>query len=95
MENREVGVVKWFNAAKGFGYVAAFRAMTRAIEKARGSGVSIVGVRHSNHFGIAGYYARMALKEDMLGVLQAISRQLFQGDLASISWKGLSLSAIG
>jgi LDH2 family malate/lactate/ureidoglycolate dehydrogenase len=43
------------DAAKGFGYVAAHRAMTRAIEKAKTSGIAMVGVRHSNHFGIAGY----------------------------------------
>ena len=46
------------DAAKGFGYVAGFRAMALAIEKARGSGIAIAGVRHSNHFGIAGYQSQ-------------------------------------
>jgi len=56
------------DAAKGFGYVAAFRAMKRAIEKARGSGISIVGVRHSNHFGIAGYHALQAASSGLIGI---------------------------
>lgn len=56
------------DAAKGFGYVAAHHAMTRAIEKARGSGIAIVGVRHSNHFGIAGYHAALAAKSDLIGI---------------------------
>jgi LDH2 family malate/lactate/ureidoglycolate dehydrogenase len=56
------------DAANGFGYVAAYRAMTRAIEKARGSGISIVGVRHSNHFGIAGYHAAQAAKSNLVGI---------------------------
>ena len=50
------------DAAKGFGYVAAHRAMTRAIEKAKTAGIAMVGVRHSNHFGIAGYHALTAAK---------------------------------
>ena len=55
------------NANKGFGYVAAHRAMQRAIEKAKATGVAMVGVRHSNHFGIAGYHAWTAAKAGLIG----------------------------
>ena len=55
------------DAAKGFGYVAAHRAMQRAIDKAQKSGVALVGVRHSNHFGIAGYHAWQAAKAGLIG----------------------------
>ena len=55
------------DAKKGFGYVAAHRAMQRAIEKARQTGVAMVGVRHSNHFGIAGYHALTAAKAGLIG----------------------------
>ena len=55
------------DAAKGFGYVAAHRAMTRAVEKAKSSGIAMVGVRHSNHFGIAGYHALTAAKQGLIG----------------------------
>ena len=55
------------DAAKGFGYVAAQRAMRRAVEKAKRSGIAMVGVRHSNHFGIAGYHALTAAKAGLIG----------------------------
>lgn len=55
------------DAANGFGYVAAQRAMARAIEKARVTGIAIVGVRHSNHFGIAGYHALQAARAGLIG----------------------------
>jgi len=55
------------DAAKGFGYVSAHRAMTRAIEKAKTTGIAMVGVRHSNHFGIAGYHALTAAKQGLIG----------------------------
>jgi LDH2 family malate/lactate/ureidoglycolate dehydrogenase len=55
------------DAGKGFGYVAASRAMSRAIEKARDGAVALVGVRNSNHFGIAGYHALQAAKVGMIG----------------------------
>jgi LDH2 family malate/lactate/ureidoglycolate dehydrogenase len=42
--------------------------MRAAIDKAKGSGLAFVCVRDSNHFGIAGYYARLALAEDMIGI---------------------------
>ena len=55
------------DAAQGFGYVAADRAMRRAVDKAKTAGIAIVGVRHSNHFGIAGYHALTAAKAGLIG----------------------------
>ena len=42
--------------------------MKKAIEKAKNSGIGIVTVRNSNHYGIAGYYARMACREGLIGM---------------------------
>ena len=50
------------------GIVAARYAMTVAIDKADKAGTGWVAVKNSNHFGIAGYYAEMALKHDMVGI---------------------------
>jgi LDH2 family malate/lactate/ureidoglycolate dehydrogenase len=41
--------------------------MEVAIEKAKAVGSGWVSVRNSNHFGIAGYHAMMALEHDMIG----------------------------
>jgi len=56
------------NGGNGLGQVVAYHAMLRCIEKARASGVAMVTVRNSNHYGIAGYYAMMALPHDMIGI---------------------------
>lgn len=50
------------------GAPVSVRTMTMVIEKARSNGAAFGSVRDSNHFGIAGYYAMMALEEDMLGI---------------------------
>lgn len=52
----------------GLGQVVASFATKLAIEKGKKSGVGIVTVRNSNHFGIAGYYSQMILNEGMLGI---------------------------
>ncbi len=52
----------------GLGHPTAYRAMQHCIDKAEQSGAAVVTVRHSNHFGIAGYYAMMALPYDMIGL---------------------------
>jgi L-2-hydroxycarboxylate dehydrogenase (NAD+) len=51
----------------GMGLVVAPYAMCIAIEKAKQCGTGWVSVRNSNHFGIAGYHAMMALEHDMTG----------------------------
>lgn len=52
----------------GLGQVVAKQAMELCIEKAQNSGVAMVTVNNSNHYGIAGYYAMMALEHDMIGI---------------------------
>lgn len=53
---------------KGLGLVVGPQAMGYAIEKAKNVGSGWVAVQNSNHFGIAGYHAMMALENDMIGI---------------------------
>lgn len=52
----------------GLGLVVAPYAMQVAINKAAKVGTGWVSVCNSNHFGIAGYHAMMALEHDMIGI---------------------------
>jgi LDH2 family malate/lactate/ureidoglycolate dehydrogenase len=52
----------------GLGLVVAPFAMEVALQKAEAVGTGWVSVKHSNHFGIAGYHAMMALEKDMIGI---------------------------
>jgi len=56
------------DANGGMGFPVSQRTMRKVIEKAQNVGMACACVRNSNHFGIAGYYAMMALKHDMIGV---------------------------
>ena len=53
---------------KGLGLVVAPFAMQVAINKAENCGTGWVSVKNSNHYGIAGYHAMMALESDMIGI---------------------------
>jgi len=55
------------DAGAGLGQPVSFGAMKAAIDKAREYGSGFATVRNSNHYGIAGYYAMMALDQDMIG----------------------------
>lgn len=52
----------------GLGTVTSYKAMQLAISKARTSGIAMVSVRNSMHFGAAGFYALMAAQQDMIGL---------------------------
>ncbi|MDI9320648.1 MAG: Ldh family oxidoreductase [Phycisphaerales bacterium] len=56
------------DADAALGLVAAPYAMKVAMGKARLAGTGWVSVQNSNHFGIAGIHAMMALEEDMIGI---------------------------
>jgi L-2-hydroxycarboxylate dehydrogenase (NAD+) len=53
---------------RGLGLVVGPAAMQIAIKKAKNVGTGWVSVKNSNHFGIAGYYAMMALQHDIIGI---------------------------
>lgn len=53
---------------QGLGLVVAQEAMKIAIAKAEKVGTGWVSVQNSNHFGIAGYHAMLALEHNMIGV---------------------------
>lgn len=52
----------------GMGHVIGKRSMGMAIDKARQYGMGMVAVRNSTHYGIAGYYALMAIEAGMIGI---------------------------
>jgi len=51
----------------GVGQIVSAKAMRLAVEKGLSEGISIVGVRNSNHFGAAAFYALMAVERGMIG----------------------------
>ena len=53
---------------RGVGLVVGPKTMEIVIEKARNVGSGWVSVKNSNHFGIAGYHAMLALEHDMIGM---------------------------
>ena len=52
----------------GMGMVIGYKSMRMAIDKARKYGMGMVAARNSTHYGIAGYYASMAVKEGLIGI---------------------------
>lgn len=62
---------------RGMGMVIGHRAMALAIEKAKNSGIGMVGVRNSRHYGMSAYYSMLALPHDMIGLAMTnASRQV-------------------
>jgi L-2-hydroxycarboxylate dehydrogenase (NAD+) len=64
----ETPVTAVIDGGGGLGHPTSHRAMKLAIEKARHVGAGFVTVRNSNHFGIAGYYAMLALEQGCIGM---------------------------
>ena len=56
------------DAGNGLGHPTGKRTMERVIAKAKETGTAFGAVRNSNHYGIAGYYAMMALDHDLIGI---------------------------
>ncbi|HEX7154086.1 MAG TPA: amino acid adenylation domain-containing protein [Thermoanaerobaculia bacterium] len=65
---RETGVSALLDGDNGPGQLAALAAMELAIRKAVASGIGVVGVRRSNHFGAAGHYVLQAARRGLIGL---------------------------
>jgi LDH2 family malate/lactate/ureidoglycolate dehydrogenase len=73
---REGPVTALIDADAGLGHPAAAMAMALAIEKAEKMHVGVVTVFNSHHFGAAGYYAAMASKAGMVGMVTSATRTI-------------------
>ncbi|MCU1577422.1 MAG: hypothetical protein JWP70_2126 [Leifsonia sp.] len=58
----------------GLGHPTGIRSMELAIQKARESGIGMVVVRNSLHFGALGFYARMASEHGLLSMVTTTTR---------------------
>ena len=70
------------DADNALGHVAAYDAMSAAIEKAKAFGIGMVGVKNSNHFGAASYFAEMAANDNLVGFV------ISNGPPATPPWGG-------
>ena len=62
---RETPVSALLDGHFAMGHLTAAKAMNIAIEKAQKTGIGMVVVRNSSHYGIAGYYPLMAEREGL------------------------------
>jgi LDH2 family malate/lactate/ureidoglycolate dehydrogenase len=65
---RDNGPAILIDANKGIGHVASHQAMSAAMDKAKAHGIGVAGVTGSNHYGAAGWYARMAAEEGLVAI---------------------------
>jgi len=91
----ETPVSAVIDADKSMGQIVSVRAMKLAIEKAKSTGIGMVSVRNSNHYGIAGYYAEMAVKEDLMGICMTNSEALAVPTFGKRAMLGTNPIALG
>ena len=87
----ETPVSAVIDAHDWMGQLAGHHAMNLAIAKAKKAGMAIVSVRNSNHYGIAGYYARMACAEGLIGLSLSCLGQgeiVFGGGAFAVKFQG-------
>jgi len=87
-----------FDADDALGVVAGTAAMREAIRRARSAGIAAIAVSHSNHFGRADYFARMASAAGQIGLVFSNSDALvvpFGGAKALNGTNPLAMAAAG
>ena len=82
------------DAQAGMGQIVGKMAMEIAIKKAKETGIGLVTVRNSNHYGIAGYYARMAEQQGLLGISMTNSEAITVPTFGRIAMMGSNPIAI-
>ena len=78
----------------GMGQLLGYKAMNIAIEEAKKVGMAIVTVRNSNHYGIAGYYAKMACREGLIGMSMTNSEAIMVPTFGRLAMLGSNPIAI-
>lgn len=90
----ETPVSALIDAQNGLGHPVSHQAMSMAIQKAEQVGVGIVTVKNSSHYGIAGYYAMMALEKQMVGMSMTNTRVFVSPTFARSAMMGTNPIAV-
>jgi len=70
--NNSFPAVLSIDGDNGLGSVVTVRALEAAIAAADQCGVALVGVKNSNHFGVAGYYCSLAAKRGYVLLISSV-----------------------
>jgi len=57
------------DANNSIGFVAADIGIKKAIENAKKTGIGLVGIKNSGHYGLSGYYAEQAVKKNLIAFI--------------------------
>ncbi len=61
--------ISHIDADNSIGFVAADIAIKRAIQNAKKTGIGLVAVKKSGHYGLSGYYAEQAVKKNLITMI--------------------------
>ena len=61
--------ISHIDADDSIGFVAADMAIKKAISNAKKTGIGLVAVRNSGHYGLSGYYAEQAVKKNLVTMI--------------------------
>ena len=61
--------ISHIDANDSIGFVAADVAIKKAIQNARKTGIGLVAVKNSGHYGLSGYYAEQAVKKNLVTMI--------------------------
>ena len=61
--------ISYIDANNSIGFVAADIAIKRAIQNAKKTGIGMVAVKNSGHYGLSGYYAEQAVKNNLITMI--------------------------
>ena len=61
--------ISHIDADNSIGFVAADIAIKKAIDNAKKTGIGLVAVKNSGHYGLSGYYAEQAVKKNLITMI--------------------------
>ncbi len=61
--------ISQIDADNSIGFVAADIAIKKAIKNAKKTGIGLVAVKNSGHYGLSGYYAEQAVKKNLITMI--------------------------
>ncbi len=61
--------ISHIDANNSIGFVAADIAIKKAIQNAKKTGIGLVAVKNSGHYGLSGYYAEQAVKKNLITMI--------------------------